>query len=634
MIEPKSLSVVLPLCLLALGIFSVRLSWPVVGWKLGRWTRRISVLLFLSALNFMIGPSGSAQTAAKRNVFILNQVGISHALTNLMAQELLNGVRDTPSRHVEFYSESFDMLSFPDRLTPKDLSESILKQYGSQKFDVVVAVGPATIRFLGAYAKSLFPDVPVVICGSSAAEAGQPTLDSRFTGTWLQWDPKKALEVALRLFPDTRHVFVVAGTSAFDRMGMSVTKDSFNSFATNMEIAYVTDMAMGELLEKLRNLPDHSVVLYVSFFQDSAGNKFVNATGALPMVASAANAPVFGMSDMYLGHGIVGGDLMSFQQQGKITARIVSELLDGKKVEEIPIEILSSVYMFDWNELTRWHIPESKLPPNSMVLFRVPSLWDRTKWIWGTAFLIIFGLSVLAIYLERSRKRLILAEERQRNLSGMLIGAEEKERSRVASELHDDFSQRLAVIALKLENVAETLPPLSREADGQIHEILDSVAEVGTDLHTLSHRLHSSTLKSLGLVPALSALCKEFTAQQGVEVEFAADGAPSAVHPENALCIFRIVQEGLRNLKRHSGAHKGLVSLRVNAGKLRVCVLDHGCGFDMEKLGHDQGIGIRSMEERANSLGGEFKIQSVPGQGTTVKAWVPLAPDSGTLSDR
>jgi signal transduction histidine kinase len=640
MIEAKSPSVVILVCLLALGIFSVRSSRLVVGWRLGRWTRRISVLLFLSSLNFLVAPTGSAQIPAKKNVFVLNQVGVSHTLTNVVSQELLNGVRDTPSRHVEFYSESFDMLSFPDRLTPQDLSESILKQYGSQKFDVVVAVGPDTIRFLMTYAKSLFPDVPVVICGSSADQAGQPTLDSTFTGTWLQLEPRKTLEVALRLFPGTRHVFVVGGASAFDRTAMSLTKDSVGSLATNTEIAYLTDMAMGELLEKLHNLPDHSVVLYVSFFQDSAGNKFLNATKALPMVASAADGPVFGLSDMYLGHGIVGGDLMGYQQQGKVTARIVSELLDGKRVEEIPVETLAGVYMFDWNELTRWRIPESKLPPSSVVLFRVPSLWDRTKWLWATAFLVILGLSVLAIYLQHSRKRLVLAEERQRNLSGMLINLGETERSRIASELHDDFSQRLAVIALKLDNVAETVSPLSKEADGQIHQIVDSVTDVGTDLHTLSHRLHSSTLQSLGLVPALSALCKEFTAQQGVEVEFAADGAPRSVHPESALCIFRIVQEGLRNLKRYSGAQRGLVSLRVDDGKLRVCVLDHGCGFDLEKLRHDQGIGIRSMKERASFLGGEFEIQSAPGQGTTVNAWVPLTPDglwpedSGPLSER
>jgi signal transduction histidine kinase len=281
---------------------------------------------------------------------------------------------------------------------------------------------------------------------------------------------------------------------------------------TNADITYLVDMPLDELLEKLQNLPERSVVLYVSFFQDATGHRFLNATKALPMVASAANGPVFGMPDTYLGHGIVGGYLMNFQEQGKVTARIVSELLNGKKAEEIPIEILPSLYMFDWNELTRWHKPESKLPPGSIVLFRVPSLWDRTKWIWATAFLLILGLSGLAMYLQHSRKRLELAEERQRHLGGMLINAEEKERSRVASELHDDFSQRLALIALKLENVAETVSPFSKEANQQLHELLNSTSELGADLHTLSPRLHSSALESLGLVHAVSALCKEFTA--------------------------------------------------------------------------------------------------------------------------
>ena len=149
------------------------------------------------------------------------------------------------------------------------------------------------------------------------------------------------------------------------------------------------------------------------------------------MVAAAANAPTFGMSDTYLGNGIVGGDLMSFQEQGKATARIVSELLDGKKVEEIPIRTLPSLYMFDWNQLRRWHIPQSRLPPGSIVLFRGTALWERMKWIWATVIAIILGLSALAAYLLHSRKQLKLARDRHMKLSGMLINAEEHERSRI-----------------------------------------------------------------------------------------------------------------------------------------------------------------------------------------------------------
>ena len=245
-----------------------------------------------------------------------------------------------------------------------------------------------------------------------------------------------------------------------------------------------------------------------------------------------------------------------------------------------------------------------------------------------TGLLIILSLASLTFYLLFTRKQLKQAQFAQARLSGMLINAGEKERSRVASELHDDFSQRLALIALKLENVSEIVSPFSKEANQQLHELLNSTSELGADLHTLSHRLHSSTLESLGLVPAIGALCKEFTARQGVKAEFTSDDVPRSVHPDTALCIFRIVQEGLRNLKKHSGAQQALVSLRVNARKLSASVLDQGCGFNMKELNHKDGLGIRSMGERVRLLGGEFMIQSAPGKGTTVSAWVPLAPNS------
>jgi signal transduction histidine kinase len=605
-------------------------SWlPSQSKRLVGNARWISLLLVLISLHLVGEPRGSAQTPAKKNILILNEVGPSHALTKLVAQELFTGVPDTPGRHVEIYSESFDMLSFPDSLSPSELQESLVKQYGRQKFDVVVAVGPDTIKFLGEHAQSLFVNVPIVICGSSADQAGHPKLDSRFTGTWQKLEPTKTLEVALHLFPDTRHVFVVGGTSDFDRTFMSFTRNSMSSFAANADIAYLTDMAMGELLEKLQNLPENSVVLYVSLFQDTAGRSFLNATKALPMVASAANGPVFGVSDTYLGRGIVGGDLMNFQEQGKVTAQIVSELLDGKKVEELPIRTLPSMFMFDWNELKRWHIPESRLPSGSIIFFREPSLWERTKWIWTAVFLIILVFSALAAYLQYAGKQLKLAREREEHLSGMLINAEEKERQRIASELHDDYSQRLAVLALGLENVDEATPASVPDVHKQLRELVKSTSELGADLHTLSHQLHSSTLESLGLVPAVAALCKEFTDQQDIKVEFTSDEIPRSIQPESALCIFRIVQEGLRNLKKHSGVGKAEVHLRMTRGTLALALRDEGGGFDLKSLRHNEGIGIRSMEERTRSLGGKFEIHSQFGKGTTLRAWVPVKPDPG-----
>jgi ABC-type uncharacterized transport system substrate-binding protein len=421
-------------------------------------------------------------------------------------------VRETPDRHVEFYSESLDLRSFPGMPSPEDAQDWLAKKYGAHKLDVVVAVGPGAIEFLANDAQTLFRDVPIVICGSSSDQASNPKLDVRFTGTWVKLEPQKTLELALHIFPDTRHVFVVGGSSDFDRVVMSLTKKALRSVKTKSEIVYLNDMEMSSLLEQLRNLPDHSIEFYTSFFQDSAGNKFLNSTKALPMVAAASNGPDFGMSDTYIGHGIVGGYVLTFGKQAKITAQIVAELLDGKKAQELPVATLPSEYLFDWRELQHWHIPEASLPFESVIMFREASLWERTKWIWITSLLIIAVLSSITVYLQRSRKQLTLAKEEQMQLSGLLINAEEKERSRVASELHDDFSQRLAILALGLENVDEATPASLEDVHKQLHELSKSTSELGSDLHTLSHRLHSSTLESLGLFLLLT-LCAENSLQ-------------------------------------------------------------------------------------------------------------------------
>jgi signal transduction histidine kinase len=587
--------------------------------------RLLRASLLLALLFFVpVSEPTSAQAPVKRNVLILSDVGMSHSLTAVVTQQIVAGVGETPDRHVEFYSESLDLQAFPGRPSRRDAQEWLAKKYGDHTLDVIVAVGPGAIEFLSSDAQALFPEVAIVICGSASDQVSNPKLDARFTGTWVKLEPEKTLELALHLFPDTRHVFVVGGSSDFDKVATSLTKKALSPIKTKSEIVYLTDMEMNRLLKYLRTLPDHSIELYTSFFQDSAGNKFLNSTAALPMIASASSGPDFGMSDTYIGHGIVGGYVLPFERQAKFTAQIVSRLLDGKKAQELPIETLASVYMFDWHELQTWHISESSLPSGSVVMFREPSVWERTRWIWITSLLIIAVPSVIAMYLQYSRKRLEVAKERQMQLSGLLINAAEQERSRVASELHDDFSQRLAILALGLENVQEATPASFGDVHKQLRELSKSTSELGTDLHTLSHQLHSSTLESLGLVPAVGALCKEFTAKQGIEVDFTSNEIPRSLHPDVALCIFRIAQEGLRNLKKYSGVEEGEVALRMTDHRLEISVRDEGRGFDLSELRQNEGLGIRSMEQRARLLGGEFEIHSEPGKGTTLKARVPL----------
>ena len=343
------------------------------------------------------------------------------------------------------------------------------------------------------------------------------------------------------------------------------------------------------------------------------------------MVATAANAPVFSLFDVYLNHGEVGGYLSSLSEQGKVAGAMALRLLSGVKPQDIPWVNGVNTYMFDWRALKRWGIRESDLPPGSVVLFREISVWERTKRIWISGLLIILALSLLATYLHYSRAELKKSRDAQVQLSSHLINAQEKERSRVASELHDDFSQRLALLAFGLQNTAETLPDSPDALKQTLDEFRQSVCELGDDLHSLSHQLHSSTLDTLGLVIGLKSLCKEFGARQGIEIDFTSEDIPRTVRPEVSLCLFRITQEGLQNLKKHSGTKTAQLSLRHMGDRLFLSLCDEGIGFDPNSL-ETSGLGILSMQGRARLLGGEFEIHSKPGKGTRIEVWVPFEP--------
>jgi signal transduction histidine kinase len=339
------------------------------------------------------------------------------------------------------------------------------------------------------------------------------------------------------------------------------------------------------------------------------------------------------VDDVDLGKGTVGGYLISWIIDGQVAAKMAVRILNGEKPQNIPIVRNNNVYLFDWRALRRWELSEKDLPAGSTVLYRELSIWQRTKSIWISAMLIILGLSALAAYLQFSRKELRLARDAQMHLSGRLIDAQEKERRRLAAELHDDFSQRLALLALGLENASEALPDSPRTAKQELQELINSVGELGADIHTVSHRLHSATLESLGLGPGVSSLCKEFADRYGIEIDYSADNIPRIVDADVALCLFRIVQEALQNLRKHSGAARAEVRLIKRADRIIVSVYDHGKGFDMSDMKTHEGLGIQSMGERARLLSGRFEIHSKPGKGTRVEVAIPLPTTMGKAHD-
>jgi signal transduction histidine kinase len=586
-------------------------------------TRLLWVAVAALAAIFLAQPGTAEPTKEIRRILILNEVGPFYPGIGIINGGIQAALNDSPYR-LEFYSEYMDTGLFPNAADQQEFRDFYLHKYQNRKPDVVITVGPSPLKLMQDVHTRAFPGVPIVFCLPQAGSPGAPALDSDFTGVENDMAPVKTLEIALRLLPDTKHVAVVNGGIAnFDKQQLADLKQELKAFADQLDISYMTELAMPDLLERLRHLPSHTLVLLATVSLDAAGTRFTsNDYGP---IVDAANAPVFSLFDVHMNHGEVGGYLSSLSEQGKVTGALALRILKGDKPQDIPRVEGINTYMFDWRALKRWGLRESDLPPGSVLLFRERSAWERTKRIWVSGLLIILALSLLAAYLQYSRVELKKSRDTEAQLSGHLINAQEEERSRLASELHDDFSQRLALLACWLQDAVETLSSSPDTLKPKLHGLSQSVSELNEDIHTVSHRLHTSALDTLGLVAALKALSREFGAKHGIEVDFTPRDIPLRVRPDVSLCLYRIAQEGLQNLKKHSGARRAQLSVQHRGGRLFLSLYDQGAGFGTNKL-ENPGLGILSMRGRARLLGGEFEIHSMPGKGTRIDAWVPLEP--------
>lgn len=217
------------------------------------------------------------------------------------------------------------------------------------------------------------------------------------------------------------------------------------------------------------------------------------------------------------------------------------------------------------------------------------------------------------------------SEESLHSLTGRLIRAQEEERARIARELHDDFSQRLALLGVGLGQLWNKLSPGEVEERSSVLEMFRRTQEMSSDIHTLSHQLHSSKLEHVGLVLALQGLCREMSDKYGIHIDFASCYFPITPPKDVALCLFRVAQEALGNIIRHSGAKEAKVELGMNANTLSLRVSDQGKGFDVDSRNPGAGIGLIGMSERLRLIQGTLSVESEPNRGTLILAEVPIA---------
>ena len=713
--------------------------------------RTRSAHLILASLGMLLcwsfGPGAAtavdAQSPTGKTVIVLSG-GRGRASLNQMESEL----RSRVPWPVNFSIVDLENPRFEDGSYRESLAEALRAAYG-EKPDMVVAVGDPSLRFATEYRDKMFPGVPIVSMSVSSLLADQQKWPG-VTGVAVAPAIRDTISLALRLQPHTKIVAVITGKSETEKDYLAAVQSELLRHQDQVKEVDIVGPPSGQMLERVAALPTDTVVLFHLFPHDSE-QPAVNAYDILANVAR--RFPTYSVfPSLGLDRGGIGGAYSDATKDAVLAGQIGARILRGEDPDSIPtVHLADFVTRVDWRQLQRWHIPESALPPGSVVLFRQPTVWESYKWyiIGGLSLITLEGALIVALIWQRARRRRTenelalmydrlrmaveagrtvgwdadlrkgrnrwfgdlqtmfgiqrdnhngyvgdfrshvhpedleayetavaeardkrgpyaaefrvvrkdgdlrwisakgkfyftqngepermlgmatditerkLAEETLASLSGRLIQAQEAERSRIAGEIHDDFLQRLAMLSIDLEHFAKYL---DRDSEGneRLRELWDRVGEFGSDLHSLSHRLHSSTLENMGLVAALRSLCAEFSDYHSIDVNFVEENLPHNIPREVALCLFRITQEALQNVKKHSRADSAEVQAEGLEQKIHLSISDCGTGFEQGAASRQRGIGIRSMEERVRLVGGQFAIHSRPMEGTKIDVWVPI----------
>src|SRR5215510_3297227 len=571
-------------------------------------------------------PEALAHEPLPRSVLVIDQFELASPGSAAVISSFRSTLKAGSTAPVSLFIENLNL----GRFRGSRFEEAVQTYFGGKYQDtpvgVVVAVGSAALELTVRLRPRLWPEAPVIFAVVDEGFLDSFALPPEVTGTTVRAPLGDAVSVARSIVPGLKRVAVVgdAPERQVIRKGMQKQLDLL---ATELELIDLTRLRMMELQQRITSLPADSAIIYVGLTVD-ADNVAYTSHEALIELAAVANRPIVVQSETNLGTGAVGGIVANPASIGRETARLALRVLDGENASSIPV--VTGHFMkpvFDWRQLQRWGIDEDSLPPGSEVRFRAPRIWEQYKWyILSAVALFAVQAAFIAILLVNSRRlrrahaERRRAEEAAQELSGRLINAQEEERSRLARELHDDVTQRLALLAIDAGREERSSAPAGNTTMRAMREGLVRLSE---DVHALSYRLHPSILDDLGLTEALKAECERFSRICPIHLQ-ADDDIPDRLPHDVALCLFRIAQEALRNIARHAGATRADVRLRRLDGGLQLAVSDNGAGFDPAQRRTRTSLGHAGMQQRVFFLGGKIHIDSSPGHGTTVVAWVPL----------
>jgi signal transduction histidine kinase len=615
-----------------------RSRWPIRGVGL-------SLLLF-GAFSSTAAASQAIVGRVPR-VLVLYPYDERIAATTAAGEAVRARLLEVTDGKIDLFSEFLDLSRFPESYYVDRMARFLVEKYSARQPDVVIALGEQSARFIVTHRTSLAKNARIFAAGFNRATARRMNLPADVVGVFTEFNILKTAEMARQLQPNARHLFVIGGSSEFDRWWLETARTDLAAFSKNYDTTYLEDLTIEDFAARATTFPPDSIVLALTIFKDRSGRNFI-PRDAVRQIAANATAPIYGPYPTYIDYGIVGGNVVTFEALGTTVANLTLDALNGKPIEDVQAP---HVDMVDARQLERWGLPERNLSADTVQLFRQPSFLEQ-HWLAAVIAFTVVGVQSIVIatlLLERRRRRAAEVQSRHRLLEVIHLNQSATAGAFSASIAHE-LNQPLGAIRSNAEAASIVLRSACPDLK-LIEQILVDIQDDDQRAHDIISRMRG-LLKKRGEIDWQEFDLNELTTTaikilQGEAVRrglvISSSRAPAAlpvradkIHVQQV--ILNIAINAMEAMVGKAGQERKLTleTRLTKDAKAELSISDSGNGIPEDRLGTifepfyttkatGTGLGLSIARTIVETYGGRIFASNRSEGGAVFRVLLPLA---------